>query len=100
MEGGQPPVTRTPAPAAKPVTSAPPARTPPPVAKPAGATQAMAWDLINKNGAGMKPEELEAAWFKLVDATGMDQAEMTPEGWQQVMDAIHAASKDGTLMPF
>jgi hypothetical protein len=50
------------------------------------ATQASAWAKLNTLGAGTA--DLEALWFRFVDATGMDQAEMTLEGWAQVETAI------------
>ena len=95
LAGGAPAARKPPAPAAK----------PPPPAKPAApaakvATQTEAWDLLNKVAAGEKSDAIEAAWYKYVDATGMDQAEMTPEGWAQVVKAIQADADAGKLLPF
>jgi hypothetical protein len=36
-------------------------------------------------------------WYGFVDATGMDQADMTPEGWQTVKTAI---TSDADYLPF
>ena len=96
--------------AIKPAASAPPSRpavpperpdraTPPPNAH----TQATAWAVMTEKAetAGMRQEQIEARWFEFVDATGMNQAAMTPEGWAQVEKAILDAAADGTLaMPF
>ncbi len=39
---------------------------------------------------GMPQAQKEDMWFGFVDATGMDQADMTPEGWARVEAAIAA----------
>ncbi len=39
---------------------------------------------------GMPQAQKEDMWFGFVDATGMDQADMTPAGWAQVEAAIAA----------
>jgi hypothetical protein len=101
--GPQPTAARPPTakPAAPP--TAPPTRQAPPlpVAKPKGATQATAWAKLNELGAGAKSQLLEEKWFGFVDATGMDQASMTPEGWVAVEAAIQEAHDAGTLtLPF
>ena len=77
-----------PAPAARPPAARPPAAAPAP-RRPA-ATQATAWARLNELGAGMAQGELENLWFACVDSTGMDQAEMTPEGWVKVTEAVEA----------
>ena len=41
-------------------------------------------------GGALTPEKREAIWFDCVDATGMDQADMTPAGWAQVVAKIEA----------
>jgi hypothetical protein len=84
LAGGVPPKPR-PAGQMAPPPSAPPTRPAPAPAKPV-ATQASAWAKLNTLGAGTA--DLEALWFRFVDATGMDQAEMTLEGWAQVETAI------------
>ena len=64
----------------------------PPAAAPrkTAATQSSAWARLSELGAGMGRPELEALWFSCVDSTGMDQADMTPEGWAQVTEAVEA----------
>lgn len=78
------PVAQTPAP------SRPAPSTPPPARKVATVahTQATAWAKLNELGAGMPAAELESRWFSFIDATGMDQADMTPEGWAKVEEQI------------
>lgn len=80
-------------PAAPVAQTAPPTRpapsAPPPARKVAAAhTQATAWAKLNELGAGMPAPELESRWFSFIDATKMDQADMTPEGWAQVEESI------------
>jgi hypothetical protein len=64
-------------------------------------SQETAWALMQEKAAGISNEQIEAFWFKFVDATGMDQAEMTPEGWALVEAAIikQAETQEGFL-PF
>jgi hypothetical protein len=76
-------------PAAMPPTR-PPAVAPPVRPKTAGGTQASAWSRLCALGAQLTQEQREAIWFEAVDATGTDQADMTPEGWSQVTAAINA----------
>ena len=84
--GGVPP----PAPARYTAPSLPPqVATAAPVRK-AVATQSSAWARLSELGAGMGRSELEALWFSCVDSTGMDQADMTPEGWAKVTEAVEA----------
>lgn len=52
------------------------------------ATQNSAWARLNELGAGMPQGELEKIWFACVDSTGMDQADMTPDGWSKVTQAV------------
>jgi hypothetical protein len=61
-----------------------------PVRTKAGVTQAVAWGRMCVLGAQLPQGDREAIWFEAVDATGMDQADMTPEGWAQVLAAIEA----------
>jgi hypothetical protein len=56
----------------------------------AATTQSSAWARLSELGAGMGRGELEALWFACVDSTGMDQADMTPEGWAKVTEAVEA----------
>ena len=56
----------------------------------AGSTQAAAWGKLCQLGANLTPENREAIWFACVDATGMDQVDMTPAGWAQVFSKIEA----------
>ena len=56
----------------------------------AAATQSSAWARLSELGAGMGRGELEALWFACVDSTGMDQADMTAEGWAKVTEAVEA----------
>lgn len=82
--GGERPPTRYTAPTLPPqVPAAAPVRK-------AAATQSSAWARLNELGAGMGRSELEALWFACVDSTGMDQADMTPEGWAKVTEAVEA----------
>ena len=71
-----------------------------PVRKPAP-TQSSAWARLSELGAGMGRGDLETLWFACVDSTGMDQADMTPDGWGKVTEAIEAhfcnAGAQGTL---
>lgn len=62
----------------------------PPAAAPrkTEATQSSAWARLSELGAGMGRPELEALWFTCVDSTGMDQADMTPDGWAKVTEAV------------
>lgn len=92
-----PPVAQTPPPT-RPAPSAPP-----PARKVAAAhTQATAWEKMCAAAAseGLENDARDKHWFKFVDATGMDQADMTPEGWAQVEQAIEESQKQGTLLPF
>lgn len=54
------------------------------------ASQATVWARLCELGANLTAEQREAAWFAAVDATGMDQVDMTPDGWVQVQGAIEA----------
>jgi hypothetical protein len=66
---------------------------PPPVPqkpKPAQATQASAWAKLIAAAENLPQDQKETLWFGFVDATGTDQADMTPEGWAQVEAAIAA----------
>ncbi len=93
VAGGVP--VAAPAPVKPAAPSAPPARPPAQApARRAAATQAGAWDRLNVLAGAMKREELEAVWFECVDATGMDQADMTAEGWAQVTAAIEKRFAD------
>jgi hypothetical protein len=56
----------------------------------AAATQSSAWARLSELGAGMGRSDLEALWFYCVDSTGMDQADMTAEGWAKVTEAVEA----------
>lgn len=83
----------------------PPPAARPPVRKPpaaAAATQASAWALLNEKAGALPRDQVEALWFGFVDATGMDQADMTPEGWAQVQAAVelHFAAAEGMPCPF
>lgn len=68
----------------------PAARPAAPVArpKPSGSTQAAAWGKMCELGAKLTQAQKEDIWFKCVDATGMDQADMTPEGWAKVLSSV------------
>jgi hypothetical protein len=66
----------------------PPVRPPSVRPKAPGVTQAAAWGRLCQVGASLTPEAREAIWFAAVDATGMDQADMTPEGWASVLAAV------------
>ena len=93
--GGAQPPTRYTAP-----TLPPQVATAAPVRK-AAATQSSAWARLSELGAGMGRGDLETLWFACVDSTGMDQADMTPDGWGKVTEAIEAhfcnAGAQGTL---
>ncbi len=54
------------------------------------ATQASAWNRLCALGANLTVAEREKIWFAAVDATGLDQVDMTTEGWAQVLAAIEA----------
>ena len=56
----------------------------------AGSTQAAAWGKLCQLGARLTSENRETVWFACVDATGMDQVDMTPAGWAQVTANIEA----------
>ena len=96
VAGGVPLAARAPAkPAAQAAPPAParrnlvaPALPPQPAARKAAATQTGAWNRLNELAGAMRREEIEAAWFECVDGTGMDQSDMTAEGWAQVTAAI------------
>lgn len=66
----------------------PPVAAPPELRKPAGATQASAWARLCELGASLTQDQREAIWFAAVDSTGMDQADMTPEGWARVQSSV------------
>jgi hypothetical protein len=105
LAGGTKPAPKPAAPPSTPPArpSAPPARTAPSAPPPKAHTQATAWAVMSEKAeaAGMKQEQIEARWYEFVDATGMNQAAMTPEGWAQIEKAILDAAADGTLsMPF
>jgi len=99
----------------KPQTATPPQRpqatiTPPlrPVEqKTEHATLEECWRLMQQHNQKLKPEEVTEKWYAHIDATGMDQADMTPEGWDKVKASILAAvgsnadtQDDGEPMPF
>ena len=88
-----------------PTRPAPPVPVRPPVI--AGSTQAAAWGRLCQLGANLTPDQRESIWFACVDATGMDQVDMTPAGWAQVTAKIEAhfagdgnAPENGEPMPF
>ncbi|MDD5704949.1 MAG: hypothetical protein PHR35_03430 [Kiritimatiellae bacterium] len=62
---------------------------------PSVATQAGAWARLCALGANLTQEQREEIWFAAVDATGMDQVDMTPAGWAQVQGAIEARFAGG-----
>lgn len=114
VAGGAPMATRSPAaPAAAPfprpavqqpnlphrgdaLPTRPPVGPPPARPKPAaGGTQAAAWERLCALGAALPQDEREAIWFEAVDATGMDQVDMTAEGWAQVQAEIDARFAGG-----
>ena len=115
LAGGAPVRPATAAPAAPPVrpaaTAAPTQPTlprrdlmPPPAARPrpnapAVANQASAWHALCELGKAMDQAQREAIWFDAVDATGMDQATMTPEGWAKVQAAIIERFKQPAAEP-
>jgi hypothetical protein len=78
----------SPAPMRPAVRAVPPVPVRPPVI--AGSTQAAAWGRLCQLGANLTPDKREAIWFVCVDATGMDQVDMTPAGWAQVTAKIEA----------
>ncbi len=88
MEVGGPPVRRTAPNPAVPIRNE--------------ATQASAWTLLNEKAGATPRPQVEELWFGFVDATGMDQADMTPEGWAQVEAAIeaHFGGAANEPMPF
>jgi len=96
LAGGAPAARRPagPAPAAPapaqpaPPPSRPAAKAPP--AAPTRATQASAWAKLDAAAGNMPQAQKEELWFGFVDATGMDQADMTPAGWTQIEAAITA----------
>jgi len=82
----------------------PPAR---PQATAAHATLEECWRLMQQHNQKLTPEQVTEKWYGFIDATGMDQADMTPEGWDQVKAAILASTSgaqpetdDGEPMPF
>ena len=88
----------------KPVAPAAPAPAAPPIRKPAAATaatQATAWAKFQAKFGNLKDNARDELWFTFVDATGMDQADMTPAGWAQVETAIAAhTGPTAADMPF
>jgi hypothetical protein len=95
LAGGVPAARRaTPPVAPRPVEQELPKRptsqtAPPPRSAPqTGSTQASAWAKMNKAAGNLPQDKKEELWFGFVDATGMDQADMTPDGWAQVEAAI------------
>jgi hypothetical protein len=89
-----PPVASRPVEQDLPKRPTPPTAPPPPPVpqkpKPAQATQASAWAKLIAAAENLPQDQKEALWFGFVDATGSDQADMTPEGWAQVEAAIAA----------
>lgn len=101
LAGPQPAATRTPPPpATKPPARPAPATTAAAPAKKAS-SQATAWALLQEKAGTISQDQVEKYWFGFIDATGMDQAEMTPEGWAQVEAAIIKQSEsEGGFLPF
>jgi hypothetical protein len=92
-----PPVASRPVEQELPKRPPPPTAPPPPVPqkpKPAQATQASAWAKLIAAAENLPQDQKEALWFGFVDATGTDQADMTPAGWAQVEAAIAAHFAD------
>lgn len=75
----------------RPVSQA--ASNPPPRQAVAHATLEECWRLMQQYNQNLKPDEITEKWYAFVDATGMDQADMTPEGWDSVKNSILAAAK-------
>jgi len=77
----------------------PPVRRPPPTGAAREATQASAWNLLNEKAGPTPRAQVEELWFGFVDATGMDQVDMTPAGWAQVEAAVEAHYDDAANEP-
>lgn len=95
-------------PQATPATTQKPAVTPPtrPAPRPAPvatavkhATPEECWGMMSTHYPSLGQDALTEKWYAFVDATGMDQADMTPEGWDKVKAAIMADSFVGDSEP-
>jgi hypothetical protein len=65
------------------------------------ATLEECWRLMGERFASLSQDEMTEKWYGLIDATGMDQADMTPEGWDQVRAAIlGGAQEEDDGLPF
>jgi hypothetical protein len=103
--GTKPAVTPAVAPTVAPVATAPtsgpaprPAKRPAPMpASENPVTLQECWEMMQKGFKGLNQDQMTEKWYGFVDATGMDQADMTPEGWQTVKSAIIA---DPDYLPF
>ncbi len=80
------------APAPPPAPRQAPAPRPAPVATAVKhATLEECWEMMTKKYANLDQDALTEKWYAFVDATGMDQVDMTPQGWDVVKAAITAA---------
>lgn len=88
------------APVAKPAPTAPtaPAPKPPaPAKKSAHASLDECWKLCQDTFITLDEGAIAEKWYAFIDATGMDQATMTPDGWDKVKLAIEAEKDDCPL---
>jgi hypothetical protein len=94
----------------RPQTATPPQQPPTrPQTTAAHATLEECWRLMQQHNQKLKPEQVTEKWYGFIDATGMDQADMTPEGWDKVKASILASAgtseagqqeEEGEPMPF
>lgn len=102
------PVTQTATtPAMKPVDAVPPTTPTAPFAKPAPKAPTKkapahscleeCWKLCQDTFPCLDEDALAEKWYSFIDATGMDQATMTGEGWDTVKQAITAVKDDCPL---
>jgi hypothetical protein len=97
-----PPAKPTPPPA--PPSAPAPRRPAPPTATVVHATLAECWEMMTTRYPSLSQDAMTDKWYGFIDATGMDQADMTPEGWDKVKASIMADSfigePDEEPMPF
>ena len=82
----------------RPQTATPPQQPPTrPQATAAHATLEECWRLMQQHNQKLKPEQVTEKWYGFIDATGMDQADMTPEGWDKVKASILSENPIGDV---
>jgi hypothetical protein len=87
------------APTSKPAPTAPkpPAPKPVPPKKGEHACLEECWKMCQDKFSTLDEGAIAEKWYSFIDATGMDQATMTPEGWDKVKLAIEAEKDDCPL---